>query len=111
MNFEGYEELKDMTKSDMINLFKDKVNPDTNKGGQKVWTETRTVIRKDWRGGLYEYKLTSFYGKELTGQDMSKYRPIIGDEEYTWGELKGYPADLLRVMLYKFLLDNTEEEE
>ena len=42
---------------------------------------------------------------------MSRYRPIIGDEGYTWGELKGYPADLLRVMLYKFLLDNTEEEE
>tara|TARA_Y100000401_G_C8321579_1_gene225589 strand:- start:2030 stop:2362 length:333 start_codon:yes stop_codon:yes gene_type:complete len=110
MNFEGYEELKDMKKSDMINLFKDKVNPDRTRGGQRVWTETRTVVRKDIRGGLYEYTLTSFYTKERTGQDMARYRPIIGDEEYTWGELKRYPADLLRVMLYKYLLDTEEEE-
>ena len=111
MNYKGHEELKDMNKGDMINMFKDKVNPDRKRGGINTFTEKRTVVRKDAKGGWYNYELTSYYSREVKGTDSSRYRPIIGDTEYTWGELKAYPADLLRVMLYKYLIDGSEEEE
>ena len=111
MMYKGHEELKDMNKSELITVFKDNVNPERTRGGVKVFKETRTVIRKGENGGIYEYELTSHYSKEFSGTNMSKYRPIIGDTEYTWGELKAYPADLLRIMLYKYLIDRNPKEE
>ena len=105
MEYKGHEELKEMNKGELITTFKDKVNPDRTRGGIKVFKEKRTVIRKDKDGGWYEYELTSTYTKEFTGTDMSRYRPIIGDTEYTWGELKVYPAAMIRIMLYKYLID------
>jgi hypothetical protein len=111
MKFEGYEELKNMNKGQLLDLLKDCVYPNRTRGSIKNETETKVVQRKV-NGQWVDYELTSYYCKELSGTDMSSYRPIIGDTEYTWGELKRHPTPLLRVMVYEYLRPkNIGEEE
>ena len=109
--FEGFEELKDMNKGQLINLLKDNVYPNRLRGHVKQETETNIVQRKTWKGEWYDYELTSYFAKEHRGTDMSEHQPIIGDTQYTWGELNKYPADLLRVMIYQYLRPKTVGEE
>jgi|8_EtaG_2_1085327.scaffolds.fasta_scaffold02486_8 hypothetical protein len=111
--YKGHEELKDMKKSDMINLWKDNVNPHRKKGGVRIITKTSNVVRKDAKGDWYDYELTSYYSQESVGTNMSEFRPKIGEDEYTWGELEKYPADMIRIFLYQYIVkreDKGEEE-
>ena len=39
--------------------------------------------------------------KNRRNTDMSYYRPIIDGNEYTWGELNRYPAQLVKVLAYR----------
>ena len=111
MNYKGHEELKDMNKSELLNRFKDEVYPHRTRGRITFTKKTKTTQRKNWRGGWYDYELTSRFSKETTGTDMSQYRPKIGDTEYTWGELKNYPSAMIRIMLYKYLIDTNPVRE
>ena len=108
--FEGYEELKNMNKGQLIDLLKDCVYPNRQRGSIKIDNETRKVQRKK-NGKWVDYELTSYYAKEISGSNMSEYRPIIGDTEYTWGELKKHPTPLLRVMVYEYLRPKDLGEE
>ena len=110
MNYEGHEELKDMNKGQLIDLLKDCVNPNRQRGYIKTTPEIKTVQRKV-DGQWVDYQLTQYYSKEISGTNMTNYRPKIGDTEYTWGELKNYPADLLRVMVYAYLRPKKLGEE
>ena len=113
MNFKGHEELKDMNKSELINLWKDTVNPHRKRGKISIIEKTETVQRKNWRGEWYNYELTSRISRESAGTNMSEYRPVVGDDEYTWGEMKKYPAAMVRLFLYQHLakVEGIGEEE
>ena len=110
MEFKGHEELKDMNKNELVNLWKDTINPHRVRGGIQIVYETKTVQRKDWRGNWYDYELTSSYIRERNGTNMSHYKPKIGEDEYTWGQVETYPADMIRIFLFNILSDGTEEE-
>lgn len=104
MNFEGYEGLKEMNKGQMVDFFKDQLCPSRVRGNNRITTNTNTVKRIDiWNGQSFDYDLLATYSQTTIGTDMSLHRPVIGDNEYTWGELKKHPADLLRVMIYQHL--------
>ena len=45
------------------------------------------------------------------GQNMSKFTPIIDGNNYTWGDLKKYPAPLLRILAYRLWQQMESEEE
>jgi len=109
--FKGKEELDDMYKSDVINMMKDIVYPYRTKGGMYITEETNTVQRKTWQGEWYDYELTSRTVKELSGTDMSWHQPKIDGKEYTWGNLKTYPAPLLKVLAYRLWLQKYGSEE
>ena len=100
MIFKGHEELKNMNKSELINLWKDTVNPDRKKGGV-------FYIEKKLRNDNKRTK----YIIEKRGTNMSEYRPMVGDDEYTWGEMKKYPAMMVRLFLYQHLTKGIGEEE
>jgi hypothetical protein len=103
MEYKGHEEIKNMNKRELLNRFKDEIYPDRTKGKITIIKETNTVQRKHWRGEWYDYELTSTSIKELAGTNMSQYRPVIGDDEYTWGQLEKYPAAMVRIFLYQYL--------
>ena len=42
---------------------------------------------------------------------MSDFRPIIDGKEYTWGDLKTYPAPLLKVLAYRLWQQKNGSEE
>ena len=92
MMFKGYEELKDMNKNELINRFKDEIYPDRKRGGI-------SYVKKKLRNDA----ISTGYMQESVGTDMSQYRPTIGEDEYTWGELERYPADMVRIFLYQHL--------
>ena len=92
MNFKGHEELKDMNKSELIDLWKDTINPHRKKGGI---FHVKKKLRNDNK--------STRYAIEKVGTNMSEYRPKVGEDEYTWGEMKKYPATMVRVFLYQHL--------
>ena len=101
-----------MNKSDVIDMMKDIVYPNRSRGGITITKETTTVQRKTWRSEWFNYELTSTYARESGGTDMSKERPTIDGNEYTWGELSKYPAPLLKVLAYRlWQQENGSEEE
>ena len=110
MNFKGFEELKEMNKGELLDLLKDCVCPHRVCGFIRQDIETKIVQRRT-KNGWVDYKLTSYFAKEIGGTKMSEFRPVIGDTEYTWGELNRHPADLLRVMVYQYLRQTLGEEE
>ena len=110
MIYEGYEELENMNKKQLLSLVKDTIKPTRIRGGIESWTETETVQRTDIYGNLYPYELTSHYCKKIPGTNMSEHRFVLGEDEYTWTELKKYPVDILRLMIYQYLRENQEEE-
>ena len=109
--FKGNEKLEKMNKSDVTNMMKDLVNPNRHKGSLHTGTETITVTRKTWRGEWYDYDLTQTYMYEKAGLDMTDSRPTIDGSEYTWGELKQYPAPLLKVLAYRLWQQEKGSEE
>jgi hypothetical protein len=109
--FKGKEELEKMNKSEVTNMMKDLIHPNRTRGGISITEKTQTVQRKTWRGEWYDYELTSRFSRELSGTDMSQYRPRIDGKEYTWGELKKYPAPLLKVLAYRLWQQKNGSEE
>ena len=109
--FKGKEELENMNKSDVVNMMKDLVYPNRNRGGIHTTEKTQTVQRKNWRGEWYDYELVSRFSREISGSDMSQYRPTIDGNEYTWGSLKKYPAPLLKVLAYRLWQQKEGSEE
>jgi len=103
MNFEGYKELTEMNKGQMVDFFKDQLCPSRVRGANKIITATNTVKRTGIDSKSIDYELLTTYSQSTIGTNMSLHRPVIGDTEYTWGELKKHPADLLRVMIYQYL--------
>ena len=104
MEYKGYEELKDMNKSELITRFKDEIYPHRTRGQILTTEKVSTVQRKNSRGEWYDYELTSRFSRELVGTDMSQHRPVIGDDEYTWASLEKYPAAMVRLFLYQHLV-------
>ena len=109
--FKGKEELEEMNKGDVLNMMKDIINPNRFRGGITIHSETNTVRRKTWRGEWYDYELKSTYMREKSGFDMSYSRPTIDGKEYTWGDLKTYPAPLLKVLAYRLWQQKKGSEE
>ena len=110
MNFKGHEELKDMNKKELINLWKDTVNPNRSRGDFRITKTIQPVMRKGLDGVWFEYDLIQSHGKEIRGTDMSEFRPRVGEDEYTWNQIENYPADMIRIFLYNILSDGMEEE-
>tara|TARA_R110002020_G_scaffold30145_1_gene94841 strand:+ start:605 stop:928 length:324 start_codon:yes stop_codon:yes gene_type:complete len=106
----NFEKLKEMNKTDLIDMWKDIVFPYRVRGGINIVYETKTVQRKDWRGNWYDYELTSSYIQERNGTNMSDYRPKVGEDEYTWSAIEKYPADMVRIFLFNILSNRAEEE-
>ena len=104
-------ELETMNKSEVTNMMKDLIYPNRIRGGINITKKTQTVQRKTWQGEWYDYELTSTFSRELLGTDMSQYRPIVDGNEYTWGELKKYPAPLLKVLAYRLWQQKKGSEE
>ena len=42
---------------------------------------------------------------------MSRHRPVVDGNEYTWGELNRYPTPLLKVLAYRLWQHKTGSEE
>tara|TARA_R110000824_G_scaffold378854_1_gene570491 strand:- start:2781 stop:3116 length:336 start_codon:yes stop_codon:yes gene_type:complete len=94
--FKGKEELEEMNKNEVTNFMKDMMCPARNRGGIRTSIEELEVMRNDG-----PFKLTQHFSYEMTGTNMSDNRPIIDGKGYTWGELKGYPNTLLKVLAYR----------
>jgi hypothetical protein len=109
--FKGKEELEEMNKSDVISMMKDITNPNRFRGGIITSSETNIVTRTTGRGEIYDYELTSTYARERRGYDMTYFKPTIDGTEYTWGNLKTYPAPLLKVLAYRLWQQNNGSEE
>tara|TARA_R110002020_G_C15782474_1_gene729354 strand:- start:20 stop:304 length:285 start_codon:yes stop_codon:yes gene_type:complete len=92
--FKGKEELESMNKGEVMSFMKDVVYPNRTNGELKIVID-----------GNESYQV------ELTGTDMSEYRPTIDDKEYTWGELKRYPNPLLRILAYRLWQKKYGSEE
>lgn len=102
--FNGAEWIADMNSSQLLDRMKDISFPSRTKGNHNQVIETTIVERKGIDNEWYDYELRTPIGKITEGTDMSNYRPIIDDHEYTWGELKRFPKELLQVKLYRYWL-------
>ena len=102
--FKGAEWILEMKSSEIIEKMKDISFPFRTKGGNITSIETEIVQRKNINDEWYDYELKTPICKIISGTDMSKYRPIIDGNEYTWGELKKFPKELLQVKLYRYWL-------
>ena len=94
--FKGKEGLEEMNRSEVVEFMKGLVAPNRYRGGIYNIVEETEVMRKSG-----PHILTQRSSYEKTGTDMSGYRPIIDGKEYTWGELKHYPSELLKVLAYR----------
>ena len=104
--FKGFEEIENMKKRKVLQCMKKMVYPPWIKGGIETWEEKITVQRKTG-----EHILTMHYSKIRDGSNMSKYPPIIDGHQYTWAELKKYPAPLLKVLAYRLWQEKIGSEE
>jgi len=90
--FKGKEEIDTMNKSEVMEFMKELMFPNRPRGGLKY-------INKD----------NIKYVQEHNGADMSDYRPTIDGKGYTWGELNGYPNQLLKVLAYRLWQDQNKK--
>ena len=88
--FEGKEELNDMSKSDTLEMMKEIIYPNRGRGGF-VTLEGGVTVK--------------------SGQNMSKFTPIIDGNNYTWANLKQYPTPSLRILAYRLWQQMESEEE
>ena len=98
--FKGKEELEKMNKSEVTNMMKDLIHPNRTKGGLYQVTKK---LKND--------NMPKQYSIEKVGTNMGEYRPRIDGKEYTWGELKKYPAPLLKVLAYRLWQQKNGSEE
>lgn len=112
--FKDAEWIAEMNSGQIIDRIKDLSFPDRTKGGSKTSIKIEIVQRNNTNNEWYDYELQTPICKVIEGTDMSNYRPIIDSTEYTWGELKRLPKELLQVKLYRYWLVeqkyNGEEE-
>jgi len=111
--FNGAEWIAEMNSSQIIDRMKDLTFINRTKGGSKTSIKIEIAQRTNTNNELYDYELRTPVCKIIEGTDMSKYRPIIDGTEYTWGELKKFPKELLQVKLYRYWLTEQKygEEE
>jgi len=102
--FKGAEWILEMNSSDIIEKMKDMSFPSRTKGSSVTKINSETVQRRNSSNEWYDYELKTPVNKTVAGTDMSNYRPIIDGHEYTWGELKKFPKELLQVKLYRYWL-------
>ena len=109
--FKGAEWIAEMNSGEIISKMKDMTFMFRTKGGRKTSIETQIVQRRNTNNEWYDYELRTPICRIIEGTDMSNYRPIIGGKEYTWGELKRLPKELLQVKLYMYHLTNQKYGE
>lgn len=112
--FKDAEWIADMNSGQIIDRMKDLTFSNRTKGRRKTSTKIEIVQRTNSNNELYDYELRTPICQVIEGTDMSKYRAIIDGTEYTWGEMKKFPKELLQIKLYRYWLVeqkyNGEEE-
>lgn len=108
--FKGAEWIEDMNSGDIINKMKDMSYLFRTKGGRSTRIEIINVQRQSYDGSC-DYTLKRPICKEVVGTDMSNHRPTIDGIEYTWGELKKFPKQLLQIKLYRYWLQKESEKD
>lgn len=104
--FKGFKEIENMSKEGVLHYMKGMTFPNWKKGG--IISEKKTITVK--RNSGY-YELTLHFSRPLAGTDMSKHPPIVDGTQYTWNELKKYPAPLLKVLAYRLWKEHSGSEE
>jgi len=104
--FNGFKELEEMSKQGVLYYMKSMMHPNWRSGGIETVKKSIQVFRKDG-----DHLLTLHFSRLLDGTDMSNHPPIIDETQYTWNELKRYPAPLLKVLAYRIWQENNGSEE